>query len=190
MLHINRPTSLAYQIDTSSTSLAIHHEENQTLVSDNGFFAKQISAESWIEFNFIPELIKRSGRKKIDHLIIHDINARTFDALTILMDKTSIGTIYLPSFEGSLNKAQNRAYARYAAQRSKSQTTIRYLKKEPITIELGKKQIMITPGGFEKKGKLSYSKITINEAQLSISKTARAGAAPRPITLNGKQIKK
>lgn len=74
--------------------------DNTSILFDHGCMGKKISAPSWAEYTLLSELIKKTGRTTIDHVIVTQPTIHTFKALMILIQKKAIKTIYIPYWSG------------------------------------------------------------------------------------------
>lgn len=99
-------TRVAYNND----ELPILHYAQKTVVIDTGIMGKRASAVSWVNYTLIPELIQKTGRLTIDHLIVMQPSIRTFEALVALSTKVQINTIYLPVWTGTMPRGIWRHY--------------------------------------------------------------------------------
>lgn len=81
-------------------------------VIDPGYLAKRPSYESFIAYTLIPEIIQKTGKLEIDHLIVSKCNQRILQALIFLTTKITIKNIYLPYWNGKVSDFTWRSYAR------------------------------------------------------------------------------
>ena len=79
---------------------------------DPGFIASRPSYESWISYTLLPEIIQKTGRMDIDHLIVFKLNSRILDALQFLATKITIKNIYLPWWQGKIPPFAWRSYVK------------------------------------------------------------------------------
>jgi len=91
-------THVAYNND----EIVILNHAHKTVVIDTGIIGKRASAVSWVNYTLVPELIKKTGRLIIDHLIVMQPSIRTFEALASLSVKVQIKNIYLPVWSVSM----------------------------------------------------------------------------------------
>ncbi len=94
----------------NTEELPILHYAQKTVVVDPGIIGKRASAVSWVNYTLVPELIKKTGRLIIDHLIIMQPSIRTFEALVALSAKVQIKNIYLPFWKGTMPRGIWRHY--------------------------------------------------------------------------------
>lgn len=158
-------TSTEHAISHQGHTLWLLKEKKQVALIDTGICTAMAQPDSWIEYTLIPQLITTVGDPHIDHLIITDINARVFHALAVLLKKVRIDHIYLPQFQGTLNRAQKRAYAQFAREKKATVTRVYRIAKNPLTITLGTKIIKLSPleNVVVKKQQLSYHKIEMTQ---------------------------
>ncbi|MCX5922417.1 MAG: hypothetical protein NTX86_03750 [Candidatus Dependentiae bacterium] len=85
-------------------TLTILHDSAGCIVIDPGVIGQKIAAASWTEYTLAPHLIKTSGKTTIDCLILLQPTAMLFDAVTALVTKVKVNTIYLIYWEGLVPK--------------------------------------------------------------------------------------
>ena len=81
------------------------------IMIDPGFIASRPSYESFISYTLLPEIIQKTGRMDIDHLIIFKFNKRILDALQCIATKFTIKNLYLPAWKGRIPPFAWRSYA-------------------------------------------------------------------------------
>lgn len=116
---INKAETFIEQIECNNGQVTIIHKNGTTAVIDPGVIGRRISAPSWIEYNFAQHFIKTAGTNKIDHLIVLQPNIVTFNAIEKFCKVMQVGTLYLPYWDGTLNKNAWRSFffAKRAAER-------------------------------------------------------------------------
>lgn len=93
------------KIDTSTTKtinfgnkyLNVIEKSGEINIYDYGLFSRSPSPNSWIEYNFIPEIIRSYGHLKINEIVLHNLNKRILIALKLLLKRISCKTIVLSS---------------------------------------------------------------------------------------------
>lgn len=90
-------------------TLINHHEA--CIMIDPGYIASRQSYESFIAYTLIPEIIQRTGKLQLDHVIIFKFNKRILDALHFLTTKMTIKNLYLPWWNGRIPSFAWRSYA-------------------------------------------------------------------------------
>ncbi len=86
---------------------------NKTLIMiDPGFIASKPSYESYISYTLLPEIIQKTGRMNIDHLIVFKFNKRILDALQFLATKITIQHLYIPAWKGKITPNTWYSYAK------------------------------------------------------------------------------
>ena len=93
---------LIEKIPCNKGELTLINHPHSLILIDPAFLAARPSYESLIAYGILPEIIQKTGRLHIDHLIIGKFNKRILDALTFLATKVGIGTIYLPFWKGKI----------------------------------------------------------------------------------------
>lgn len=106
----SRVASGVMRVAYNNDELPILHYAQKTVVIDTGIMGKRASAVSWVNYTLIPELIKRTGRLAIDHLIVMQPSIRTFEALVALSEKVQIHNLYLPLWTGTMPRGIWRHY--------------------------------------------------------------------------------
>lgn len=95
----------------NGTITLINH--NKTLIMiDPAFIASKPSYESYISYTLLPEIIQKTGRMSIDHLIVFKFNTRILDALQFLATKITIKHLYIPAWKGKIPSHTWRSYAK------------------------------------------------------------------------------
>ncbi|NBP01705.1 MAG: hypothetical protein EBU90_16525 [Proteobacteria bacterium] len=129
-LALNRPCNFEGTITCGKKEISILSFDNKVILKDYGAFAKKLSPESWVQFNLIPEIIQKTGKTKIDCIIVENPSMLTFQALTALCQHSQVAMIELPYFDEELTKAGWRAYFNFKRQVEKEGVIIkRPLKK-------------------------------------------------------------
>ena len=133
----NKPKTFVDQIECNGGQVTIIHKNGATAVIDPGVIGRKISAPSWVEYNFAQHFIKTAGTNKIDHLILLQPNIVTFNALEKFCNAMQIDTVYMPHWNGTLNKSGWRSFffAKRAAE--KQGTNIVRIGKRNKQIKLG-----------------------------------------------------
>lgn len=117
-------------------TITVVHDATSTLVIDPGYISSQGSAESWVAFTLVPEIVKRTGKLHIDHFITLQPSSRLWQALTELLDKIEIDTLYIPYWQGTLDKSQLRAFCKLKEHCATTNTKLRRMADYPVTIPL------------------------------------------------------
>lgn len=134
------------KLNCHSGEVTLVYHQKQLLLIDPGVIGQRISAPNWCEYTLMPHLAKEYGATKIDSLIALQPNGVLFDALTHLLDKIEIKTIYLPLWEGKLPSHWWRKYFKFTEQCKKNGCTLKRLTvQNSRTIYLGTESISIAP---------------------------------------------
>lgn len=83
-------------------NITLINHQNTLILVDPAFIAAKPSYESYISYTLIPEIIQKTGRMQIDHLIMFKFNKRLLDALQFLATKLTIKNIYIPAWKGRI----------------------------------------------------------------------------------------
>jgi hypothetical protein len=85
-------------------------KHNQLIIIDDRASSGIKSTSSTIDYTLLPELIKATGSRTIDHLIITAPGQTTFATLQYLLEKTTVKNIYIAWWQGSPAKKFWRAF--------------------------------------------------------------------------------
>jgi hypothetical protein len=77
-------------------NLYVVHYKNHTVCIDAGTFSKKRSAQSWIDYTLLPEIVRQTGRPHIDTFISYKNNKRTYHAAKQLERQAGVKKILLP----------------------------------------------------------------------------------------------
>lgn len=69
--------------------------KNHTYCIDNGTFSRKRSAQSWIDYTLLTDLVKYTGQPHIDTFISYKNNKRTYHAAKLLERQAGVQKIYL-----------------------------------------------------------------------------------------------
>lgn len=92
---LTQPKNTIFKVQYKKNSATVIKNKNQTIVVDPGILGTARSTQ-WIEYTFIPELIKQTGSLKINKLIIMKNQKNIFQDVTSLLQKCKIDKIYMP----------------------------------------------------------------------------------------------
>lgn len=119
----------------------INHNKILCLI-DPGYMAARPSYESFISYTLVPEIIQKTGKLEIDHVIICKFNQRILQALTFLASKITIKNIYIPYWNGKISHFTWRSYTQLkktVAENNGKVFSISYTKK----LNLDEKNILL-----------------------------------------------
>jgi hypothetical protein len=165
-------------------NITLLNQENQLIVVDDGALSAHTNHESFIVYTLMPDIIQKIGKMHIDHLVLCHINKRTFDAVTFLLTKMSIDTIYIPWWTGKIPVFAWSAYVKLKKAVAAVGGKIISVSKTRVLFEAEQECVFI-----ESDASRTVNYYDATYPHLSI-KTARAGAASSPMVYNGKQTKK
>jgi len=103
---VNTKTNSIQTMPCNRGQLTLLHDKKKLIVIDPGVIGQRISAASWIEYTFAPQLIQTSGKTTIDSLILLQPSAMLFQAIEMLVTKIKVKEIYLIYWQGSLEKRE------------------------------------------------------------------------------------
>ncbi len=75
--------------------------DNKLALIDPGVIGQRINCASWIEYTLVPHLQCTTGKTSIEYVIALQPNALTFQALTTLLQKIKVSTLYCTIGEGN-----------------------------------------------------------------------------------------
>lgn len=110
--------------------------DNRLALIDPGVIGQRINCTSWIEYTLAPHLQRTTGKTNIEYVIALQPNALTFQALTTLMQKVKIDTLYCVTWEGNPSWRWFSAWEILQKTARDKNTTIIELSNLPHTITL------------------------------------------------------
>lgn len=125
-------------ITCGKKQIILINNNNKTILIDPGAIATQSSVSSWISYNLMPDIIKKTGRLVIDHLIILQLSSRIFEALAILATKIHIKKMYIPIWQGTLPKRTLWLYMKLKKTLEESGGTMVRIHTYPINFTISK----------------------------------------------------
>ncbi len=135
-LKLGAPITGLGKLECNKGAITIIRNQKQTVVIDPGVLGRRASATSWVEYTLIPELNKQYGTATIDHLVLTKPGTLLFRAITTLLQKTTVKTIYLVVWDGELSKSGWRAFFTMRREVEKQKIKWVRLSSQPITISL------------------------------------------------------
>lgn len=100
------------KIPCNKGEITLINHNNAVIVIDPGYLASKPSYESYISYTLLPEIIQRTGKLQIDHLIVFKFNKRILDALQFLATKLTIRDLYIPAWRGRIPSFAWRSYVK------------------------------------------------------------------------------
>ncbi len=88
------------------------NRDNTLIMIDPGYLAYRPSFESFIAYTLLPEIVQKTGKLHIDHVIVFKFNKRILDALQFLATKMAIRNMYIPYWNGRIPSFAWQAYAK------------------------------------------------------------------------------
>lgn len=165
LLKANEPSSLIHHVPCNHGTVTLIRTNKQTIVIDPGCIGSRISAQSWISYTFLPELITQTGSLTIDHLIILKPTILTFDAIDTLLNNAHIGHFYFPYMHGNLQGSLKRSFGKLYAQikQQKIPITRFYNQKQNIILH-EQATLIVYPNGQNKYQTIHYPRLSIEGA--------------------------
>jgi hypothetical protein len=144
LLKAAQPAHLHDTLPCISKKVEIVRTGNQTALIDHGAFSERANPASWVQYHFIPDLIKATGSLSIEHLILPRPTIRVLEAAIALMQHASVTAIYYPTIEGELTGSHRGVFRKwYAIAKSLGVQLVRLQYKTTLT--LGDKKLTLAP---------------------------------------------
>lgn len=99
------------KIPCHAGEITLINQYNACIMIDPGYIASRPSYESFIAYTLVPEIIQKTGKLELDHVIIFKFNKRILDALHFLTTKMTIKNLYLPWWNGRIPSFAWKSYA-------------------------------------------------------------------------------
>jgi hypothetical protein len=109
-LIFTKPKNTEHIIECGRRKVTVINNNGLIELHDNGALAAKLSPDSWVQYTFLSELTKKCGTTCIDHVIIKNPGALTFQALTMLCHHITVKKITVPYFSKELSKYGWRKY--------------------------------------------------------------------------------
>ncbi len=84
------------EIECGKKNLHIITHPKTTIIYDPSALATKTSPDGWLQFTLASELLKHTGKLKIDHFIARTVSNRLLQTLTLAINTCTIKHIYLP----------------------------------------------------------------------------------------------
>jgi len=101
---INTPRSFIKPITCHNGEVICIYNKGKTAIIDPGYIGQRISAQSWMQYTLIPEIIKSCGKTSIDYLIFMQPGKIVFDTIESMLEIIHVKNIYLVSWQGNMDK--------------------------------------------------------------------------------------
>lgn len=128
------PRAVLDSIPCNGKSVHVLRTHGDLILIDPGVIGSRISAVSWASYNFLAELSQRYGTQTIDHCIILQPGAVTYEALTAICTKATIKKLYLVLWRDKLPYPAWRNYKMLMDECKKQQVQVIRLGARPISI--------------------------------------------------------
>jgi len=132
-------------IERTPGNITVINQNNQTIVIDPGYIGRNSSAPSWVSYTLIPEIIKRTGKLTIDHLIVLQPNNLVFQALVPLCSKMTVNNLYIPWWTGKIPLSAWRSFAQLRETLPSTNTTLVRIYEKPLIITTPSLSVTIEP---------------------------------------------
>jgi len=100
------------KISCHKGEITLINRDNTFIMVDPGYMASRPSFESFIAYTLLPEIVQKTGKLSIDHVIVFKFNKRILDALGFLATKISIKNVYIPYWQGKIPRFAWQSYAK------------------------------------------------------------------------------
>ncbi len=141
-----------------SSHLTLLQSRGHTTLIDPGIIGRHISASKKVSYTLTPFLIKQ-GVTHLDSIIIPKPSHMVFKALASLVASFPVGTIYIPSFTGTLKNHTWAAWERLLSHAHRYNTRITFV-DTPLTIQCGTYTLTLTPhSSVTKKNSFIYREL-------------------------------
>lgn len=90
------PMQKVHTIPCNNDIVTLIMHRNQVTVVDPGSLGGSQSASSWTQYTLAPELVRTTGKTKIDNFVVLRANQTTLKAIISLHKKIRINNLYLP----------------------------------------------------------------------------------------------
>lgn len=128
------PRAALDTIPCNGKSIHVLRTHGEIILIDPGVIGSRISAISWASYNFLAELSQRYGTQTIDHCIILQPGAVTYEALTAVCAKARIKKLYLVLWRDKLPYCAWRNYKLLMDECKKQNVQVIRLGGRPISI--------------------------------------------------------
>lgn len=99
------------KIPCNKGEVTLINRHNTLIMIDPGYLASRPSCESLIAYSLLPEIVQKTGKLCIDHVIVFKFNKRILDALAFLTTKITVKNIYIPYWNGRIPSFAWQSYA-------------------------------------------------------------------------------
>ncbi len=105
-----RPAQVVERITGSGGEVVLINAGGRTTVVDTGRLGSKRSAVSWCAYDLAAEILKRTGRVRVDHLISLRPTSYTLEAFAALHSRIPVQRTYLPAWHDALMPNAQLAY--------------------------------------------------------------------------------
>ena len=85
------------------------------VIKDNGVFSLKKAGQSWVEYNLLPDIIKKTGSLSIELVVAQCADGNTFQALKELLSHARVKKVVLPYFLRNLSSYEWRLFYEFKA---------------------------------------------------------------------------
>lgn len=161
ILRTAQPTNLHTELVCITKQCKLIRNSNQTALIDHGAFSERANPASWIQYHFIPDLIKKTGSTSVEHLILPRPTIRALEAAIALMQHAHVATIYYPIIQGELSGSHRAVFRKwYAVAKSSGVRLVRIHRKTSFAV--GTSELTLAPDT-----QIQYREVTFKQLTMS-----------------------
>ena len=141
------PYKTVEKITCNKGEITLINPNNTLILIDPGHLASRPSFESFIAYTLLPEIVQKTGKLCIDHVIVFKFNKRILDALDFLATKICIKNAYIPYWNGRIPSFAWRSYAQLKRTLSENNGKIHSISYKKLVYKDEKASLYIQPLG-------------------------------------------
>ena len=158
----SRQQSACSKIPCYGGELTLLYQDGKTVLIDPGYIGRRISAPSWVAYTLTPELIAKTGRLTIDHLITLKPGIMTFEAIRTLGETISIRNFYAPYMYGELTGPLRVAWGKLYGVLQQQETKLhRIYEEQPLELVEGTITLSMSSHGKKTYREITYPHVHI-----------------------------
>lgn len=157
-----QPTRIT-QIPCQGGELTLLCKDRKIVLIDPGCIGRRISAPSWVSYTLTPDLISKTGKLVVDHLITLKPGIMTFEAIRTLCETICVRNLYVPYMSGELTGPLRVAWGKLYGVLMHQETILhRIYEKKQLELQEGSITLTIEPGNSK-----TYRDITYPETHIA-----------------------
>ncbi len=139
---VNTKSTIIRKIECHGNFVHIIHDNKTNILIDSGVIATRPSAQTWVKYTLIPQIIKQTGSLVLDHVIVLQPSMRLFEALTLLCSQIHIKNIYMPKWRGLLPKKVWFTFIQLRKTLENNGGIINFIQTNTISIRLSQSNVL------------------------------------------------